>query len=105
MIGLGIKNRIAHLNLRLETHSIPESHHFIFERYPVVREMIGLYEFPDHGLEFPVMAACLGFFLEQFKRYLVAGAPPNKEGDGPDRSMADFFWCMMAAQRGSSIEE
>lgn len=30
----------------------------------------------------------------------VAGAPPNKEGDGPDRSMADFFWCMMAAQRG-----
>jgi hypothetical protein len=24
---------------------------------------------------------------------------------GPDRSMADFFWCMMAAQRGWSIEE
>jgi hypothetical protein len=35
----------------------------------------------------------------------VAGAPPNREGDGPDRSMADFFWCMMAAQRGWSIEE
>lgn len=35
----------------------------------------------------------------------VAGAPPSKEGDGPDRSMADFFWCMMAAQRGWSIEE
>ncbi len=35
----------------------------------------------------------------------VAGAPPAKEGDGPDRSMADFFWCMMAAQRGWSIEE
>ena len=33
------------------------------------------------------------------------GAPPSKEGDGPDRSMADFFWCMMAAQRGWSIEE
>jgi hypothetical protein len=30
---------------------------------------------------------------------------PSKEGDGPDRSMADFFWCMMAAQRGWSIEE
>ena len=25
--------------------------------------------------------------------------------DGPDRSMADFFWCMMAAQRGWGIEE
>jgi hypothetical protein len=35
----------------------------------------------------------------------VAGAPPSREGDGPDRSMADFFWCMMAAQRGWSIEE
>jgi hypothetical protein len=35
----------------------------------------------------------------------VIGAPPSKEGDGPDRSMADFFWCMMAVQRGWSIEE
>lgn len=35
----------------------------------------------------------------------VSGAPPSKEGDGPDRSMADFFWCMMAAQRGWNIEE
>lgn len=35
----------------------------------------------------------------------VTGAPPNKKGDGPDRSMADFLWCMMAAQRGCSIEE
>lgn len=35
----------------------------------------------------------------------VTGAPPAKEGDGPDRSMADFFWCMRAAQRGWSVEE
>jgi hypothetical protein len=35
----------------------------------------------------------------------VDGAPPAKEGDGPDRSIADFFWCIMAAQRGWSIEE
>ncbi len=35
----------------------------------------------------------------------VTGAPPSKEGDGPDRSMADFFWCMLAAKRGWSIEE
>lgn len=27
------------------------------------------------------------------------------KGPGPDRSMADFFWCMMAAQRGWSIKE
>lgn len=35
----------------------------------------------------------------------VAGAPPAKEGTGPDRSLADFLWCMMAAQRGWSIED
>jgi hypothetical protein len=35
----------------------------------------------------------------------LTGAPPNKDGSGPDRSMADFFWCMMAVQRGWSIEE
>jgi len=39
------------------------------------------------------------------KKRCVTGAPPNKEGDGPDRSMADFFWRMMAAQRGWSVEE
>jgi hypothetical protein len=35
----------------------------------------------------------------------VAGAPPSKEGPGPDRSMADFFWCMVAAQRGWAPDE
>jgi hypothetical protein len=35
----------------------------------------------------------------------VAGAPPAKEGAGPDRSLADFVWCMMAAQRGWCIED
>jgi hypothetical protein len=35
----------------------------------------------------------------------LAGAPPNREGTGPDRSMADFFFCMMSAQRGHGIEE
>jgi hypothetical protein len=34
----------------------------------------------------------------------VRKAPRAAEG-GPDRSKADFFWCMMAAQRGWSIEE
>ena len=35
----------------------------------------------------------------------VTNAPLSRDGDGPDRSLADFFWCMMAAQRGWSIEE
>jgi len=34
----------------------------------------------------------------------VKGAPVAKEG-GPDRSKADFVWCLMAAQRGHAIED
>lgn len=33
------------------------------------------------------------------------GAPPNHAGDAPDISRADFFWCMMAAQRNHTVEE
>lgn len=35
----------------------------------------------------------------------LTGAPPATKHEGPDQSMADFFWCMLAAQRGWSIEE
>jgi hypothetical protein len=35
----------------------------------------------------------------------VRDAPPSKDGQGPDRSMADFFWCVMAARRGHGVEE
>jgi hypothetical protein len=34
----------------------------------------------------------------------LAGAPPNHGNTGPDISRADFFWSMMAAQRGWSID-
>jgi len=35
----------------------------------------------------------------------LAGAPPASDGNGPDRSMADFTWCMTAIDWGWSIEE
>jgi hypothetical protein len=35
----------------------------------------------------------------------LAGAPPNLQGTGPDRSMADFSWCMTAIDWGWSIED
>jgi hypothetical protein len=35
----------------------------------------------------------------------LAGAPPNREGTGPDRSMADFDWCMTAIDWRWSIED
>jgi hypothetical protein len=35
----------------------------------------------------------------------LKGTPRASEGGGPDRGIADFFWCKMAAQRGWSVEE
>src|SRR5258708_5542452 len=35
----------------------------------------------------------------------LAGAPRNHGGTGPDRSMADFTWCMTAIDWGRSIED
>jgi hypothetical protein len=35
----------------------------------------------------------------------LAGAPPKRDGNGPDRSMADFSWCMTAIDWGFPIEE
>ena len=34
----------------------------------------------------------------------LQGAPPNHGNTGPDISRADFFWSMMAAQRGWDSE-
>lgn len=35
----------------------------------------------------------------------LAGAPPSRDGSGPDRRMADFTWCMTAIDWGFPIEE
>ena len=35
----------------------------------------------------------------------LKGAPLNKDGTGPDRSLADFMWCKWAVERGWSVEE
>jgi hypothetical protein len=35
----------------------------------------------------------------------LAGAPPSLQGGGPDRSMADFAWCMTAIDWGWTIED
>ncbi|MFZ0272370.1 MAG: DNA-primase RepB domain-containing protein [Acidobacteriaceae bacterium] len=35
----------------------------------------------------------------------LAGAPPSLQGSGPDRSMADFAWCMTAIDWGWRVED
>ena len=38
-------------------------------------------------------------------RRALSGAPFNKDGSGPDRSLADFMWSKWAAQRGWNADE
>jgi len=38
-------------------------------------------------------------------RQTLAGAPPNQDKTGPDRSLADFTWCMTALDWGHGAEE
>ena len=42
-----------------------------------------------------------------FPNYAIslAGAPPRLHGNGPDRSKADYDWCMTAIDWGWSIED
>jgi hypothetical protein len=35
----------------------------------------------------------------------LAGAPDRLQGNGPDRSMADYIWCMTAIDWGRSVED
>jgi len=43
-------------------------------------------------------------FWPDYERALN-GAPRKKDGDGPDRSLADYMFCRWAAQRGWTAEE
>jgi hypothetical protein len=48
------------------------------------------------------MRSSLGYCSRALRQ---RGASCNAKEGGPDRSGADFFWCLMAAQRGHGIEE
>lgn len=48
---------------------------------------------PTAGRSWPDYARCL------------AGAPPSRSGNGPDRSLADYTFAKFAAQRGFTVEE
>jgi len=45
-----------------------------------------------------------GFTDAQTRDDMLGGAAPVAREDGPDRSKADFTWCMFAAQRGHSVK-
>jgi hypothetical protein len=55
---------------------------------PSMRNHVG-----TRGRSWPDYARCL------------AGAPPNRSGTGPDRSLADYTFAKFAAQRGFTVHE
>jgi hypothetical protein len=78
---------------------------------PEQLESLGLVASPE-----PVIATTLPFVrrsqspsdkTRQWPSYekSLAGAPPNRDGTGPDRSKADFWWAYLALQWKWSIED
>lgn len=66
---------------------------------------IGLLAAPEQAYEIP--APFRASSVQNWPDYqrCILGAPMNNGKSGPDISRADFFWAMMAAQRGHGIEE
>ena len=73
---------------------------------PVQLEAMGIVAAPDpiHVAAMPFRASSVGRSWPDYGR-CVLGAPPNRDKSGPDISKADYFFAMLAAQRGHSIEE
>jgi hypothetical protein len=71
---------------------------------PVELERLGLVAPPDNFAPLPP-APTTGNRTWPSYAISLDGAPLNRAGDGPDRSRADFVWCMTAITRGFGISE
>jgi hypothetical protein len=58
----------------------------------------------SHNAPARVSRSSSGRTWPDYTRCLM-GAPPNKDGSGPDRSMADFTFCLFSARRGFTADE
>ena len=67
-------------------------------------DQLGLVAAPE---EFAPLPPPRSFGDRQWPSYAKAldGAPLNRDGDGPDRSRADFVWCMTAITWGFGVKE
>lgn len=68
---------------------------------------LGLVAAPDEFAPLPLPPARFADNSGWWPSYQKAldGAPRNRAGDGPDRSKADFHWCMVAIDKGHSEAE
>jgi RepB DNA-primase from phage plasmid len=67
-------------------------------------EQLGLVSAPDNFAPLPPALSASPYRWPSYAETL-AGAPGNRAGDGPDRSKADFVWCMTAISWGYGVED
>ena len=72
---------------------------------PETLEQLGLLARQDVAQATPLRVSPSGDRSWPDYQRCVAGAPLNHGKSSPDISRADFFWCLMAAQRGWGEEE
>jgi hypothetical protein len=72
---------------------------------PETLEQLGLLARQDVAQATPLRVSPSGDRSWPDYRRCIAGAPLNHGKSSPDISRADFFWCLMAAQRGWGEEE
>jgi hypothetical protein len=72
---------------------------------PEQLEQLGLLAPPEPARATPLRVPISGGRSWPDYQRCVANAPLNHGRTGPDVSRADFFWCMMSAQRGHGVEE
>jgi hypothetical protein len=70
---------------------------------PEQLEQLGLLAPPEPVRATPIRVSSLRSWPD-YQR-CVQGAPRNHAGSAPDISRADFFWCLLAAQRNWTVEE
>jgi hypothetical protein len=68
-------------------------------------ESLGLLALPRPVFEAPAPFRVSSLGNWPVYQRCVLGAPMNHSKSGPDISRADFFWAMMAAQRGHGVED
>jgi hypothetical protein len=98
--SLNIKHKYAPNFPRVEIHAAQSGR----MTTPAALERLGLVAPPDNFAPLPPASSNTSRRWPSYAKALD-GAPLNRAGDGPDRSAADYVWCMTAITWNFGVEE